>query len=108
LRKKCRRIPSVAGDYDEGLNAAETPAELEELWDEEWRHGLLEAAVARVKAKVKPRQFQVFDLSVNQGLAVGAVAKALGLSHLNVRVTKHRVAKLLAEEIRRVETAVNG
>jgi RNA polymerase sigma factor (sigma-70 family) len=105
LRKKYRRIPAANGD---GVAEEERSApELERLWDEEWRRGLLEAAVTRVKAKVKPRQFQIFDLAVTQGLGIGDVAKALGVSQLNVRVTKHRVAKLLAEEMRRVEADAN-
>jgi len=34
---------------------------LEALWDEEWEKNLLAAAIERVKKKVAPREYQVFD-----------------------------------------------
>ncbi|MGZ5022630.1 MAG: RNA polymerase sigma factor, partial [Chthoniobacterales bacterium] len=38
--------------------------ELDEIWDEEWRRNRLQAAVARVKRKVDPKQYQIFDCYV--------------------------------------------
>ena len=34
---------------------------LEGIWDREWRDNISSAALERVKAKVSPRQFQIFD-----------------------------------------------
>ncbi len=105
LRRKGCRIPGATGG--EGGGELSAPADLETLWDEEWRRSLLDTAVARVKEKVKPRQFQVFDLSVNQGLDIAAVARALNISQLNVRVTKHRIAKMLVDEINKIQAEMN-
>src|SRR6266487_2006145 len=32
-----------------------------QIWEDEWQRNMLEAAVARVKEKVDPKQFQIFD-----------------------------------------------
>ncbi len=38
--------------------------DLQTVWDEEWRKNRLQAAVARVKRKVDPKQYQIFDCYV--------------------------------------------
>jgi len=38
----------------------------ETLWDEEWQQNLLRAAHERVKRRVTPKHFQMFDLYVTQ------------------------------------------
>src|SRR5262249_36117906 len=50
------RIPDAAGGA------------LEALWREEWQQHLMNTALERVKRQVSPRQFQMFDLHVQQGL----------------------------------------
>jgi RNA polymerase sigma-70 factor (ECF subfamily) len=35
----------------------------ESLWDEEWEKNLMDAALANVKRRVKPFQYQLFDCS---------------------------------------------
>jgi RNA polymerase sigma-70 factor (ECF subfamily) len=59
---------------------------------------LWDAALARVKLKVMPKQFQMFDLYVLKEWPVKEVARALGVSRTHVYVNKHRVAaRILAE-----------
>ena len=40
---------------DEGKN------NFDQVWEREWQNNLLQAALERVKAKVSPKQFQIFD-----------------------------------------------
>ena len=76
--------------------------DLEAAWTAEWDKNLWEAALGRVKTQVKPKQFQAFDLYVIKEWPPEEVSRALGLSHANIYVTKHRVARLLKKEIKRL------
>ncbi|MBI4659668.1 MAG: sigma-70 family RNA polymerase sigma factor [Verrucomicrobia bacterium] len=76
--------------------------DLETAWDAEWERNLWDAALARVKAQVKPKQFQMFDLYVCKEWPVKEVARALGVSVADVYVIKHRVARLIREEIKAI------
>ncbi len=70
-----------------------------ELWEREWQKNITRAAVARVKLKVSPRQFQIFDFHVLQGMEVAEVCRQLGVSAARVYLAKHRVSTLLRREI---------
>src|ERR1700758_3061882 len=39
-------------------------ANLDDVWESEWKQNLFEAAIARAKKKVDPKQFQIFDCYV--------------------------------------------
>jgi RNA polymerase sigma-70 factor (ECF subfamily) len=76
---------------------------LEELWEEEWRRHMADAAMERVKRLVSPEQFQMFEFSVLQRWPAGKVAEALGVSTIQVYMARHRVGKLVKKEIQRLE-----
>jgi RNA polymerase sigma-70 factor (ECF subfamily) len=61
---------------------------------------LLELAMQRVKPKVKPINWDAFRLTSIENLSGAAAAGRLGISVSNVFVAKHRVMKLLEEEVR--------
>jgi RNA polymerase sigma factor (sigma-70 family) len=69
--------------------------DLEKAWNAEWEKNLWDAALGRVKAQVKPKQFQMFDLYVLKEWPVKDVARALGVSVAHVYVNKHRMAALV-------------
>ena len=75
---------------------------LETTWDEEWEANLMEAALNRVKARVDPKQFQIFDYRVLKQLPVERVVKALGVSRGRVYLARHRIAKLVKAEVTRL------
>ena len=77
--------------------------DLEAIWDRECAAKLSEAALARVKRLVKPRQFQMFDLYALKQWPVGEVARALDVSIGQVYVTKHRIAGVLKKELANLE-----
>lgn len=84
---------------------ARTAVPMEDLWEDEWRAQLLEAAIQRVKLKVKPEQFQVFDLLALRGYSGEAVSKMLGLSRIKAYVVKHRVEGMIRKEVRKLQQA---
>ena len=72
---------------------------LEAAWDQEWEDNLLEAAVERVKQKVDPKQYQIFDLHVFKKWPVAKVARFLGINAGRVYLAKHRISNLVKKEV---------
>lgn len=76
------------------------------LWDEEWNKSLLEAAVERVKHRVDPKQFQLFDLYVLQKWPVQKIGSLLKVNRGRVYLAKHRISSLIKTEVRHLEERV--
>ena len=77
--------------------------DLDALWEADWKDNLLEAAIARVKKKVDPKQFQIFDCYVRKEWPAQKVAERLRVSVGQVYLARHRVAALLKKEIKTLE-----
>ena len=77
---------------------------LEALWDEEWESNLLNVALERVKTRVSAKHYQVFSFYVLRGWPVLRVARALKVSPTVVYLAKHRVGRLVKQEIERLRT----
>jgi RNA polymerase sigma factor (sigma-70 family) len=73
------------------------------VWETEWKDNLLEAAIARVKRKIDPKQFQIFDCYVRKEWPAQKVAERLRVSVGQVYLARHRVAALLKKEIKTLE-----
>jgi RNA polymerase sigma factor (sigma-70 family) len=83
------------------------PASLEAFqaaWDQEWESNLFEAAIERVKRKVDPKLYQIFDLYVCKKWPVSRVATELRISRARVYLSKHRIGKLVKMEISYLQT----
>ncbi len=78
--------------------------ELEKVWDAEWNRNLTERALAGVRNKVSPRQFQIFDCYVVKAWPAMKVTRELGVSIAQVYLAKHRVGGILRKEIQALET----
>jgi RNA polymerase sigma factor (sigma-70 family) len=76
---------------------------LDELWDAEWEKNLLDAALAKVKRRLDPQKYQVFDFYVNKEWPPEKVAESFGISVSQVYLAKHRVTELIKEEVRRLQ-----
>lgn len=85
------RVPDPAG------------GELESVWNEEWQRNLMEAALARVKKKVKAQHYQVFDLYVVKQWPLEKITESLGVTSGQVYLIKHRISALLKEEVKALE-----
>lgn len=73
-------------------------------WEDEWQRNLLEAALSRVRSRVSPRQYQIFDLYVVKDWPVREVARTLGVSATQVYLARHRVSRLVRREMRLLES----
>jgi RNA polymerase sigma-70 factor (ECF subfamily) len=99
LRK--RRYSVDSHMEDKLINQSDS--DLDKLWDAEWEQNLYDAAVTRVKRRLDPQKYQIFDFYVNKQWTPGKVAKTFGISINQVYLAKHRVVELIKEEVKRLE-----
>jgi RNA polymerase sigma-70 factor (ECF subfamily) len=78
-------------------------SELDAIWEEEWKTNLLDAAMERVKRRVREEQYQIFDLYVLRRWKAREVAEALGVSMGRVYLAKHRVASEVKNAVRELQ-----
>jgi RNA polymerase sigma-70 factor (ECF subfamily) len=76
---------------------------LENAWEAEWQSNLMEAALERVKRRVKEEHYQMFDLNVVRQWPANKVAQTLEVSVAQVYLAKHRLLALLKKEVRMLE-----
>jgi RNA polymerase sigma factor (sigma-70 family) len=101
-------VPSASADdatRTSTLERVPDPAtfNLDACWEEQWQKNLLRAATEKVKSVVSPKQFQIFELYVLREWPVGKVARVLSVSAGQVYLARHRVSRLLKQEIARLE-----
>lgn len=77
--------------------------ELDSVWEEEWKRNLVDAAMERVKGRIKPEHYQIFYLSAVRDLRPRRVAETLGVSLAQVYLVRHRVAGLVKKEVQLLE-----
>ena len=77
--------------------------DLDAVWETEWKENLFEAAIARVKKQIEPKQFQIFDCYVRKEWPAQKVAARLGVNIGQVYLARHRVGALLKKEIKALE-----
>lgn len=77
--------------------------DLDALWDAEWQKGILAAAVAKVKCRLDPQKYQIFDLCMNKGWSPEKVAEAFSIPVTQVYMAKHRTTEMIREEVEKYE-----
>lgn len=87
----------------ERLQSIEAREDLVQQLEEEFDREVLEEAVARVRARVTPKSWRVFEMTAQEGRSGAETAEALGMTVAAVFVAKGRVQKLLQEEVRQLE-----
>ncbi|BCX50173.1 hypothetical protein HAHE_40810 [Haloferula helveola] len=110
FRKRKKDTAMAGGDWDSDRKTAvidrfEDPKGdlLERLWDVEWKKNIADAALARVKAQVSPKQYQIFDYYVVKQWDAKKVQEHLNVSMAQVYLAKHRVGAVLKKELARLE-----
>ena len=73
------------------------------VWEMDWQKNLAEVALARVRARVDPQKYQLFDFYVNKEWPAEKVAERFRVSTNQVYLAKHRLTALLKEEVQRLE-----
>lgn len=102
-----RRVVEANTDFLEKVADPALPG-LEAAWEEEWKRQILAAALERVKAKVSSRQFLIFDLYALKQTPLSKVTRALGVNFGQVYLAKHRISRLLKEEVQKLERQMDG
>jgi RNA polymerase sigma factor (sigma-70 family) len=74
---------------------------LEEAFD----HEVLETAMGRVRARVKPKTWEAFRLTALEGKSAPEAGEVLSVPVAHIFVAKNRVQKMLEEEIRNLGAA---
>jgi RNA polymerase sigma-70 factor (ECF subfamily) len=110
FRKRKKDTAMTGGEWEDDRKTAvidriEDPNGdvLSRLWDVEWKTNIAEAALARVKAQVSPKQFQIFDLYVIRQWDATKVQEKLNVSMAQVYLAKHRVGAVLKKELAKLE-----
>jgi RNA polymerase sigma factor (sigma-70 family) len=83
--------------------ADENCLEPDAIWDLEWKKTILEAAMKRVRSRLPPQKFQVFDFYVNREWPPEKVAHTFKISVNQVYLIKNRVTAMLRDEARKLE-----
>jgi len=77
--------------------------DLDAVWDREWEHQILEAAIQRVKRKVNPEHYQIFHLLAIEHKRIADVAKMVGRNRAQIYLIKHRVTNALKKIVKALE-----
>jgi len=110
--RKCHRVAAestMIGEQGDGTGILERfidPASdaLDALWEAEWKQTLLDAAIAKVKHRVEPESYQLFDCYVNKDWPAEKVATNFNVPVGHVYLAKSRVSEMLKAEVLRLET----
>jgi RNA polymerase sigma factor (sigma-70 family) len=90
------RVLAIADSHDALVDLEK---QMEEALDRE----LFELAMRRVEKRVKPTTWQAFRLTVIDNRPGAEVARELGMRVAHVFVAKHRVQKMLEQEVRALQ-----
>jgi DNA-directed RNA polymerase specialized sigma24 family protein len=83
-------------------------AQMEGIWEQEWRESIFRAALAKVRQRANPKQYQVFDCCVLQNQRPAEVARMLGLNSAQVYLAKHRLSAAVKRAVKELEAAMGG
>jgi RNA polymerase sigma-70 factor (ECF subfamily) len=114
FRKRKKDTAMTGGEWDDDRKTAvidrvEDPNGdvLSRLWDVEWKKNIADAALARVKAQVSPKQYQIFDFYVIRQWDAQKVQQKLNVSMAQVYLAKHRVGAVLKKELAKLEEEID-
>ena len=73
------------------------------VWNADWEQNLMEAAIEKVKRKVKPKQYQLFDCFVLKGWPMREITQKLRVSMGQVYFARVKVSAMVQREFRELE-----
>ncbi len=111
-RKPNSAAPSIrreTGSRTATVDCVADPAalNLDDVWEKEWEHQILDAALQQVKTRVNPEHYQIFHLCVFKEWPVKKVARELQVSAAQVYLVRHRVGAVLKKEIKAIKRRMN-
>jgi len=99
--------PAAPGDPDPFLDLPDPSPQNRSLIDEEWERNLVDTAIQRLREKVSPAQFQIFDLYVMKQWPILQVTETLGVNCGQVYMAKHRLMIMLRDEVQRLDQSLS-
>ena len=115
LRRLYRRpafvAPASEAEQSVGISteANLTPdAQIDAAWEYEWQQNVLLKALGRVRERVNPKHYQVFDCCVLKNMKAGQAARMFGLAIAQVYLINHRVGSALKRAAKQLETEMEG
>jgi RNA polymerase sigma factor (sigma-70 family) len=91
-----------SGALDAIADSSDALADLEKEMQQAFERELLDLAMKRIEPRVKPTTWEAFRLTSVENLSGAEAAAKLDMRVSNVFVAKHRVMKLLEEEVKRL------
>jgi len=116
FRRLYRSLPMAHGRLEQSelsLESIPSPmlppdAEIAQAWESEWRDHVFQLALARVRERANPKQYQVFDYCVLQNVRASEAARMLGLSAAQVYLAKHRMTQAVKRAAAEIEVELAG
>jgi len=87
------------------LESIEARADLKRRFEETFDRELMGLAITQVQSRVTAPTWEAFRLTAIEGLSGAEASSRLSVSVAAIFVAKHRVQKLLKEEVRRLQAA---
>jgi RNA polymerase sigma-70 factor (ECF subfamily) len=100
-----RRFPrELAMDHSQLEGLADLGGfDMEYAWNEEWQKQLFDSALARVRGRTNPIQFQMFHMHVCKSVPARQVAERLGVKLAEVYFAKYKVGAAIKKEIKKMQ-----
>ena len=102
-----RRRTQTSDLIDTIADSAAAQSDLNKQLEDAFDRELLEVAMRRIKGRAKPSNWEAFHLTAIEGLSGAEAAQKLGIPVGHVFVAKHRVQKLLQDEVRMLKHEPN-
>lgn len=103
-RERTLISPDIEPEADhEGSIADVDGVTFEKIWESEWKQNITKAALERIKARVSPKQYQIFDYAVLREMDTSKVRELLGVSLASIYLAKHRISAQLRKEIEQLK-----
>lgn len=109
LRKRGPIVPHHSSEGDTARTATveriadANSLDLDAIWEVDWKATVLDATMARVKRRLDPQKFQIFDFYVNREWPPEKVAQTFNVTVNQVYLVKNRVTEMLRDEFLRLE-----
>ena len=102
-RRNCETSLSKDERLAEAEGIADEKSPLDGYWEREWEGSMMNAALDRLRKRVEPRHFQVFQQYVLNEEPVSEVCRRLKVSAAQVYLIKHRVGSELKKELQELK-----
>jgi RNA polymerase sigma-70 factor (ECF subfamily) len=76
---------------------------LDTIWEEEWQKNLVETALEKIRSRINPKHYEIFDRHALKNEPVREIARGAGVSVAQVYWVKHRISGMLKREIKALE-----